>query len=128
MRLCPTVDGSASPLITHRIGTEVCLARQSTFFHKCHRCQYRGKAADWEPEPVPTVEITLAPLANGVPHAPAEAATLAEAPVAAAVATPAPAAPGAAAAAPTMAAVPSQKRGKAAKGGSLAGSAAAAAG
>lgn len=51
MRLCPTVDGTASPLITHRIGVDVCMARQRTFYHKCHRCQYRGKAATWEPEP-----------------------------------------------------------------------------
>lgn len=26
------------------------MARQRTFFHKCHRCVYRGKAANWEPE------------------------------------------------------------------------------
>ena len=49
-RLCPSVEGSSSPLITHRIGVEVCLARQRTFFHKCHRCIYRGQAANWEPE------------------------------------------------------------------------------
>ena len=29
---------------------EVCFARQRTFFHKCHRCIYRGQAANWEPE------------------------------------------------------------------------------
>ncbi|MBK8099125.1 MAG: hypothetical protein IPK26_18610 [Planctomycetes bacterium] len=51
MRLCPTVDGTASPLITHKIVVDVCMARQRTFYHKCHRCQYRGKAATWEPEP-----------------------------------------------------------------------------
>jgi hypothetical protein len=50
MRLCPSVEGSASPLITHRIGTDVCLARQATNFHKCHRCVYRGQAADWVPD------------------------------------------------------------------------------
>lgn len=50
MRLCPSVDGSASPLITHRIGADVCLARQATNFHKCHRCVYRGQAAEWQPE------------------------------------------------------------------------------
>jgi len=50
MRLCPSVEGSASPLITHRIGAGVCLARQATNFHKCYRCQYRGKAADWAPD------------------------------------------------------------------------------
>lgn len=49
-RLCPSVEGSASPLITHRIGVEVCLARQRTFYHKCHRCIYRGQAANWEPD------------------------------------------------------------------------------
>jgi hypothetical protein len=36
-------------LITHRIGADVCLARQRTFFHKCHRCVYRGQPADWQP-------------------------------------------------------------------------------
>lgn len=50
MRLCPSVDGSASPLITHRIGNDVCLSRQASNFHKCHRCIYRGEAADWQPE------------------------------------------------------------------------------
>lgn len=49
MRLCPSVEGS-SPLITHRIGADVCLARQATNFHKCHRCVFRGQAADWAPE------------------------------------------------------------------------------
>lgn len=63
-RLCPSVEGSASPLITHRIGVDVCLARQRTFFHKCHRCVYRGKAATWEPEPVAVLELS-------VPEAPA---------------------------------------------------------
>jgi hypothetical protein len=57
MRLCPSVEGSASPLITHRIGVDVCMARQRTFFHKCHRCIYRGQAANWEPAeaPLPTL-------------------------------------------------------------------------
>ncbi len=49
MRLCPTVEGSGSPLITHRIGVDVCAARQDTNFHKCHRCIYRGQALTWEP-------------------------------------------------------------------------------
>jgi len=49
MRLCPSVEGS-SPLITHRIGADVCLARQATNFHKCHRCVFRGQAAEWAPE------------------------------------------------------------------------------
>ena len=59
MRLCPSVEGSPSPLITHRIGTDVCMARQRTFFHKCHRCIYRGKAAAWEPEEPPLAMINI---------------------------------------------------------------------
>jgi len=64
MRLCPTVEGSAPPLITHRIGVDVCFARQRTFFHKCHRCIYRGQAANWEPEVAPMAMIDM--------HAPEE--------------------------------------------------------
>ena len=59
MRLCPSVEGTASPLITHRIGTDVCMARQRTFFHKCHRCIYRGQAADWEPEASPLAMLNV---------------------------------------------------------------------
>ena len=55
MRLCPSVEGSGSPLITHRIGADVCLARQGSNFHKCHRCIYRGQAADWEPTESPAM-------------------------------------------------------------------------
>jgi hypothetical protein len=46
-------------LITHRIGVDVCMARQRTFFHKCHRCIYRGQAADWEPEEAPLAMINI---------------------------------------------------------------------
>lgn len=59
MRLCPSVEGSASPLITHRIGSDVCMARQRTFFHKCHRCIYRGQAADWKPPEELTAMLNL---------------------------------------------------------------------
>ncbi len=59
MRLCPSVEGSASPLITHRIGVDVCQARQRAFFHKCHRCIYRGKALNWEPEESPLAMIDV---------------------------------------------------------------------
>lgn len=48
MRFCPTVEGSATPLITHQIGVDTCMARQRTFYHKCHRCQYRGKPASFQ--------------------------------------------------------------------------------
>lgn len=51
MRQCPTVEGSPAPLIQHRIGADVCLSRQQGFFHKCHRCVYRGQAANWVPPP-----------------------------------------------------------------------------
>lgn len=78
MRLCPTVEGSPSPLITHRIGADTCQARQGAFFHKCHRCIYRGKAADWEPEQPPHLTIEVegreagdhGPGRNGVGGAP----------------------------------------------------------
>lgn len=59
LRLCPSVEGSAPPLITHRIGVDVCFARQRTFFHKCHRCIYRGQAASWEPEVAPMAMINI---------------------------------------------------------------------
>jgi hypothetical protein len=59
MRTCPSVEGSASPLITHRIGVDVCMARQRTFFHKCHRCIYRGQPASWEPEPSPMAMVNV---------------------------------------------------------------------
>jgi len=59
MRLCPSVEGSASPLITHRIGPDVCQARQGTFFHKCHRCIYRGQPANWEPAEAPMAMVNV---------------------------------------------------------------------
>lgn len=49
MRTCPSVPGPGSPLITHRISSDVCLSRQGSNFHKCHRCIYRGMAAAWVP-------------------------------------------------------------------------------
>ena len=48
LRLCPTVEGTQSPLITHLIGVDTCLARQRACYHKCHRCQYRGQPASFE--------------------------------------------------------------------------------
>ena len=58
MRLCPSVDSSASPLITHRIGADVCLSRQEANFHKCHRCVYRGQSAEWQPEAEVAFRVT----------------------------------------------------------------------
>ena len=50
MRDCPTVEGSSIPLILHRVTSGDCMARQECNYHKCHRCVFRGKAVDWEPE------------------------------------------------------------------------------
>ena len=68
LRLCPTVEGTQSPLITHMIGVETCLARQRACYHKCHRCQYRGQPASFElplpPEASSVAEVNGAAL-NG---------------------------------------------------------------
>ncbi len=45
MRQCPTFGGDVRPLITHQIRVPLCMERQRGFYHKCHRCAYRGKAA-----------------------------------------------------------------------------------
>lgn len=37
------------------------MARQRTFFHKCHRCIYRGQAADWQPPAEMTAMLNLLP-------------------------------------------------------------------
>jgi hypothetical protein len=47
MRQCPTLSGDSRSLITHRIGVGTCARRQREFYHKCHRCQYRGQPADF---------------------------------------------------------------------------------
>lgn len=47
MRQCPTLAGDERPLIAHSIASEVCMQRQREFYHKCHRCVFRGKAADF---------------------------------------------------------------------------------
>ncbi|MFO1076629.1 MAG: hypothetical protein U1E73_02765 [Planctomycetota bacterium] len=58
MRQCPTFGDGPAPLIQHRIDANVCQARQGAFFHKCHRCIYRGQAVDWQPTPAPlTIEV-----------------------------------------------------------------------
>jgi len=46
-RVCPTPAGDTRPLICHQIAVELCMARQREFYHKCHRCLYRGKPADF---------------------------------------------------------------------------------
>lgn len=52
-RVCPTLPGDQHALITHRIGVTMCQKRQREFYHRCHRCIYRGKAADFHYDPPP---------------------------------------------------------------------------
>lgn len=47
MRQCPTLSGDDRPLIAHSIPSGLCTDRQREFYHKCHRCVFRGKAADF---------------------------------------------------------------------------------
>jgi hypothetical protein len=47
MRQCPTPVGDHHQLIAHWIPPSLCLARQRDYYHKCHRCQYRGKPAQF---------------------------------------------------------------------------------
>jgi hypothetical protein len=51
MRHCPTLPGDERPLIAHSIVTGVCQQRQREFYHKCHRCVYAGKPADFVLDP-----------------------------------------------------------------------------
>ena len=51
MRQCPTIEGDSRPLIVQCVEAGLCLARQRDFYHKCHRCVYRGKAAEFVYEP-----------------------------------------------------------------------------
>jgi hypothetical protein len=68
MRVCPTVDGSSSPLIAHRIQVCECLGRQQAQYHKCFRCVYRGMAADWRPSAQTGGGAVMTPAgARGVP-------------------------------------------------------------
>jgi hypothetical protein len=73
MRDCPTVDGSSIPLILHRVSAADCVERQQCNYHKCHRCIYRGKAVDWQPDGEAPAQAGLNGSArNGVAHAPVE--------------------------------------------------------
>jgi hypothetical protein len=49
MRQCPTLSGDDRPLIAHSIQSDLCMQRQREFYHKCHRCMFRGQAADFAP-------------------------------------------------------------------------------
>ncbi|MFO1054093.1 MAG: hypothetical protein U1F36_17895 [Planctomycetota bacterium] len=50
MRECPTLSGDTRALITHRIACASCMQRQREHYHKCHRCVYQGKPADFVAE------------------------------------------------------------------------------
>ena len=52
-RVCPTLPGDQHALITHRIEVPLCQRRQREFYHRCHRCIYRGKSADFHYDPPP---------------------------------------------------------------------------
>jgi hypothetical protein len=87
MRVCPTVEGSATPLNVHRIGVDECLQRQHCNYHKCHRCVYRGQTANWTPpdhangdETAMTTGARGAPSRNGVARTRTKAVELPSAP------------------------------------------------
>ncbi len=50
-RSCPTLAASERALITHSIAVPLCQSRQREFYHKCHRCVFRGQPADYVFEP-----------------------------------------------------------------------------
>ncbi|MCB9870238.1 MAG: hypothetical protein H6836_01305 [Planctomycetes bacterium] len=50
MRQCPTLTGDERPLIAHSIAECLCVERQREFYHKCHRCVFRGKPAGYQHE------------------------------------------------------------------------------
>ena len=62
MRQCPTLAGDDRPLIAHSIDNGLCMDRQRGFYHKCHRCVFNGKPADF---------VFEAPHQNGKAPAPA---------------------------------------------------------
>ena len=47
LRPCPSTPGYSLPLIVQAIEPKQCLQRQREFYHKCHRCLFRGKPADY---------------------------------------------------------------------------------
>jgi hypothetical protein len=68
MRQCPTLAGDDRPLIAHSIEIALCTRRQREFYHKCHRCVFHGKAADYV---VPGSEGAEGPSRNGSAESPA---------------------------------------------------------
>ena len=58
LRQCPSIGGEPGGLITHTIAPAACLQRQRELYHKCFRCDYRGKPAGF----------VLAPSAQATPN------------------------------------------------------------
>ena len=58
MRQCPTIEGDFRPLIVQSIDACQCFARQRDFYHKCHRCVFRGKSAEFVHVPTARAELT----------------------------------------------------------------------
>lgn len=50
LRQCPTLRSAGNSLIAHRIDCGSCLQRQRDMYHKCYRCVYQGKPADFVAE------------------------------------------------------------------------------
>jgi hypothetical protein len=69
MRQCPTLPNDERSLIAHTIGTGLCMERQRDFYHKCHRCMFRGKAADFALVPVGQNGAATAPTAAAAEEA-----------------------------------------------------------
>ncbi len=61
MRQCPTLPGDDRPLFAHSVTSGVCMRRQREYYHKCHRCVFRGESADFVVDPK-----SEAPHRNGV--------------------------------------------------------------
>lgn len=47
-RVCPTPPGEDRPIIAHRIDVGLCFERQRGHYHKCHRCLFQGRSADFQ--------------------------------------------------------------------------------
>ncbi len=64
-RQCPSPLGFAGRLIVQMIEPATCLQRQRDFYHKCHRCLFRGKAADYA---LTSEEMRLQKELNAIPQ------------------------------------------------------------
>ena len=72
LRQCPTPRGDAQTLITHSIDAAACLSRQRDFYHKCHRCMYRGESATFMLKGTVTQVVQAATRRDQAPASPRE--------------------------------------------------------